>query len=54
MHRLFGFGYFSKKYIKPIKKGNFQGCIIIYIICYIISLVMSAIFKDTKLRHLFT
>ena len=53
IHRLLGFGHFCKKFFQPIKKGNFLGCIIIYLICYIISLIMSALLKDTKLRHLF-
>jgi fucose 4-O-acetylase-like acetyltransferase len=54
MHRLFGYGHLCRKYIPPIEKGNFLGCIIIYLICYIISFIMSIFLKNTKLRHLFS
>jgi hypothetical protein len=54
MHRLLGYGYLCKKYIPPIKNGNFLGCIIVYLISYIISFIMNKLFKNTKLRHLFS
>ena len=53
MHRLLGYGHLFSHYITPIKKGNFCGCLIIYFICYIISLIMSKLFRNTKLIHLF-
>ena len=40
-------------YIILIKKRTLKGCIIIYLICYLISFVGILIFGKTKLRHLF-
>ena len=46
------FSYISK-YIEPIKKRTIKGCIIIYLLCYLISFLGILIFGKTKLRHLF-
>ena len=45
-------GYISN-YIVPIKNRTIKGCIIIYLICYLISFLGILIFGKTKLRHLF-
>lgn len=45
-------GYF-KNYVKPIKNGTTQGCIIIYLICYIICFIGKMFFGKTILRNLF-
>lgn len=40
-------------YIIYIRKRTLKGCIIIYLICYLISLIGSYVLGKTKLRHLF-
>lgn len=51
-HFIIGKGYLGKS-IKLVKKGTILGCVIIYIICYIISFIGATIFKKTKFKHLF-
>ena len=41
------------KIIPQVEKGNFLGCIIIYLICDIISLIMNKLFRNIKLIYLF-
>ena len=45
---------YLQNYFLIIKKGCFSGCIIIYIICYLISLVGMKLFSKTKLKNLFS
>ena len=45
---------YLKEYFLIIKKGCFSGCIIIYFICYLISLVGMKLFSKTKLKNLFS
>ena len=40
-------------YIEPMKNRTIKGCIIIYLLCYLISFLGILIFGKTKLRHLF-
>ena len=44
---------FMKPYIKIVKDGTLKGCIIVYLICYFICFIGSAIFGKSKLRNLF-
>ena len=44
---------YISKYIIFIKKKTVLGCVIIYLISYLISFIGSLIFGKTKLRHLF-
>lgn len=44
---------YIKKYSSLIKNETLYGCIIIYLICYLISFLGVLIFGKTKLKHLF-
>jgi membrane-bound acyltransferase YfiQ involved in biofilm formation len=44
---------YSSKYVISIKNKTIKGCIIIYLMCYIICCIGSFIFRKTKLRNLF-
>ena len=44
---------YTQFYIQPIKDGTIKGCIIIYLISYLICFIGSFIFGNTILRHLF-
>ena len=46
------FSYF-KAYFIIFKNRTFKGCIILYLICYLICLIGTYFFQKTKLRHLF-
>lgn len=45
---------YLKKHLLIIKKGCFSGCVIIYLICYLISLFGMKLFGKTKLKNLFS
>ena len=52
IHRLIGNGYlFSKLF--PSIKGTFSGCIIVYLISFLISFTGNKMLKNTKLKHIF-
>lgn len=53
IHRLVGYGYICN-HISFIKKRTFAGCIIVYLICYTISAIGAKIFKNNKLKHIFS
>ena len=53
IHRLIGCGYLSN-YISLIKKRTIKGCIIVYLISYMISFLGSKIFKNNKFKHCFS
>ena len=44
---------YLSNYISLIREGTFLGTIIIYLICYLFSLIGTIIFGKTKLKHLF-
>ena len=44
---------YFKLFIKPIKYGNLYGCIVIYLICYLISFFGTSIVGKSKLKFLF-
>ena len=44
---------YTKNYIIPIKNRTIEGCILIYLMCYLICFIGSLIFRKTKLRNLF-
>ena len=44
---------YFKKFISPIKSGSFFGCIIIYLICYLLCLIGSKISGKSKFKYLF-
>ena len=52
-HHLIGNGLLIKK-LKFINKKTFLGCINIYLISYLISVMGTKLFKKTKFRHLFS
>ena len=45
--------YYFKEFIRPIKEGNIYGCIIVYLICYIISFIGASLAGKTKFKFLF-
>ena len=47
------FSSYISNYIESIKNRTIKGCIIIYLLCYLISFLGILIFGKTKLRHLF-
>lgn len=51
-HYLIGKGYLCRS-IYYVKKGTFLGCIFIYLISYIVSLIGNKILGKTKFKHLF-
>lgn len=51
-HVLIGKGYLARS-IVYVKNETLLGCIIIYIISYIISFIGANVFKNTKIKHLF-
>ena len=52
IHVLIGRGYLAKSLIL-VKNGNILGCILIYIISYIICCIGEKLFRKTKFKHLF-
>jgi hypothetical protein len=53
MHRLIGYGYLCNQ-ISFVKKRTLTGCIIVYFICYIVAGIGAKLFKNNKLKHLFS
>ena len=51
MHVLFG--RYALKYLIPLIINKISGCIIIYILSYIICFIMSKLSRNTKFKHLF-
>lgn len=45
---------YLKSKLKIIKNGCFSGIIVIYLICYTISLIGTKLFGKTRLKHLFS
>lgn len=46
-------GYYISNYISYVKQRSLKGCIIIYLLCYLICFFGIIFFGKTKLRHLF-
>ena len=53
-HYLIGNGVFIRKIFKFINNDSILGCIKIYLISYLVSLIGAKIFKKTKFKHLFS
>ena len=42
-----------RRYIKPISRRSFQGCLLSYLYCYLLCVICSFLFRKSKIKHLF-